>query len=252
MSAPWITARRALPALLIVVGAVVGVGLWAPREEPAGPPTRPAEVPAAEVADGGTLRPPPLPDPPDPFLFPPITSRGPVERFDGTIAGRVEYAEGQPVEGGWLYLSPLSAEHRHHGRARRTTRVGADGTFRETGLAPGPYTIRLVRKVGGVEERQGPWEVEAGTVDAVLQVAGADAEILVLGPDGAPVAGARVVTTGPRGPGGGMTDKDGTVRLRGLDPDATCSMRIDPPKNRQDLAPVSVEEFVLRNTTVTL
>jgi hypothetical protein len=131
------------------------------------------------------------------------------------LAGRVLYADETPVAGGWLRLTPVEAPYRFHARARRSVKLSMEGTFRERGLAPGPYEVRLERKSwSGGRETHGPWRTEAGKEDAVFTL-GSDAPtvltVRVLSDSGQPVTrcrialheGSRIASPGrSRAPGG--------------------------------------------------
>jgi hypothetical protein len=103
-----------------------------------------------------------------------------------SIAGRVLDAQGRPAAGARVSVTEAGT-----GRWRPSQLVAvlSDGSFRIDGLERQPYTV-LAGSTQGFALRT---DIEAGTKDLVLALQpGGKARVEVVGPDGAPVSGARV------------------------------------------------------------
>jgi uncharacterized GH25 family protein len=179
----------------------------------------------------------------------------------GTIAGRVRREDGATAQGASLRVVPGKYDPNNmwnwnwQRQSAPSWPVGADGSFRAEGVAPGTYT--LVATMDGAAMSEGPvvtlaeGEVKEG-VEVVLpeerKVTGK-----VLDPDGKPVAGAtiRVRPMSQQNqwfggqdnePAHGTTDAAGAFALRGLgkaqvrihvraEGFGESSQTVDPPKD---------------------
>ncbi|MCE9635623.1 MAG: sigma-70 family RNA polymerase sigma factor [Planctomycetes bacterium] len=148
------------------------------------------------------------------------------------VSGRIELADGSPVEGVGVVLSrsnaPAGADNWHG-----APETGADGIFRLRGLAPGTYVLSATGGFSRGNIRRKTVEgVVAGTNDlhVVVQSGGVIAGRL-RGADGRPVRGARIIAHPPTGTTGGQgeTGVDGSFRVLGLD-DGPYSVTAQPPQ----------------------
>jgi protocatechuate 3,4-dioxygenase beta subunit len=134
-----------------------------------------------------------------------------------TISGTVMRSDGMPVTSGNVSLTqeisgPTSSSMSMYGNAR----IGADGTFTLTDVAPGDYTVRATSTL------------DAGSETAVLRVTvtGNDISGLVLAADtGVPISGRVVTDTGdPLPPPVGQM----TVSTAHISMDPTTNVRTKP------------------------
>lgn len=168
------------------------------------------------------------------------------------IEGRVTDEEGRPLRGVLLRVegrAPPPANRRMSVWAT-SARTDANGAFRLGRLPAGTHRV----EVHGPPDFLPPGTVEAaaGARDVAIRLRrGASMQVTVLDETGAPVPGARV-TYGSLGlVGGGRggsrwrwpeTALDGTVRLRGLEPDAFLVLHVEPLRERGDLFPADLPE----------
>lgn len=134
----------------------------------------------------------------------PGPDRGSPAARDGALDGRVIDADGQPVSGATVTTDPRGYE----------ATTGPDGGFTVERLLPGAY-VAVVAADGFTPAVSDPVTVvanEAASIEVTLTDAAATPvtlEVEVLGPDGAPLAGATV----DAGAASGLTDALGVARL---------------------------------------
>ncbi|HYV46081.1 MAG TPA: carboxypeptidase-like regulatory domain-containing protein [Myxococcaceae bacterium] len=132
----------------------------------------------------------------------------------GTLTGSLRSEAGTPIADGAVHIGSWD------GWGETKVAVAADGTFRAEALAPGRFRVRASAK-GFQTTGQQPAIVYPGGVTQMQLVMepAARVEGMVLGPDGAPLVGARVATQGGREqPAAATTDELGRFVLDGLAP----------------------------------
>lgn len=212
--------RRLRVALAAAITVAIGAALLLREEGPVRGPERLAPAPApprAATPPSPALLPPPAPAPAEPGA-----AASPLPPEAALVEGRVTSLEtGLGVPGAEVTFS--------RGGAAASARTGADGRFRFEAPVEGRWLLAAVIAAGFLpfapEWGHSPVavEVRAGQRVASVEVRLAPARLLVatvLGPDGAPVAGAEVRLVGARAEAALVaiedrftTDAAGEVRL---------------------------------------
>jgi RNA polymerase sigma-70 factor (ECF subfamily) len=158
---------------------------------------------------------------PDAAVPPPPPQEAPPAPAGDVVRGRVVDRAGDPVPGARVAAFPDSIERAVDPAAERGVATGADGAFAVGGLrGPAPYVIAV--QAHGFAPRTRTGVRPPGDLTIVLG-SPADFEGRVLGPDDAPIAGARVRVSGVLA-GGARFDasatsaSDGAFAVTGLPP----------------------------------
>jgi len=112
----------------------------------------------------------------------------------GSVAGRVETLEGEPVADALVYVIPTDWTGVDEDDLLPSARTGGDGAYRIPGLPPGTFDVG-VRARGRVPALRGPVEVVRGEEAAVKTLRtqpGASVRGRILTPTGKPVRRAKV------------------------------------------------------------
>jgi protocatechuate 3,4-dioxygenase beta subunit len=137
----------------------------------------------------------------------------------GTVEGRVVDDEGAPVPG--VLVGAKSVR----------TRSGFDGRFRLAGVTGTAARLELRPRAGFVAPRMGLVEIDAREPVVVTVTRTTPIEGVVVGPDGQPIAEARVAvdSTPPPYFDTGFTAGDGTFRMRDGPRGASLRLSVEPP-----------------------
>jgi hypothetical protein len=166
-----------------------------------------------------------------------------------TIAGTVRSDGGDPVAGVRIEARaphPRGDEY-DRGNVHGTATTGTDGAFVIAGLGAGRYELRL--RVPPSFVSPDPVEAVGGQAGvAIVLRSGAEATVTLLDWQGLPVPGA-IASVGDTAISG-RADAEGRARLRGLALDRTYTLSLTGPEGRDDLRPITLQNWPPDDTTV--